>query len=850
MLKYLNKLNIIILTLIVLSFCLAASDYANSAHGYTTVSQGQVLGKALAALNSGFVGQYADDYLCNRPQTMPTAFDNARFSSIDIWSQSVTNSPASNYIILKDTASNSLHEVMKDFLRAKTKEYLETENQGNSQDNSKVFAICNNAINSWNFKELQSKENYVSAKLLNNQEFANLSSIDKRKILTCLNNSLQALSNFNQDLTMLGINELNDISGKYPATNRLIEFSNNQKKGGYTNNQIAQAIREATAGFRLGINSNFNTLQDEVSKVSKRDLKLHITGVDSSRFPAVSTYVTITDGLNRPVDNNDIKFHISDGNKSPLISKTYKFGNPNINNTSHIVLVMDQSGSMQGNPMMEAKTAAKRFVSASQLGEWFSLIVFSDNSKTIVERTRIKELMAMAVQRASANGDTALYDALLGACKLLEKEQGRKIILVLSDGANNAGKTTLEQVKKTADEKGISIFAIALGDKTEHKNLASLADGTGGRCYYTMDAAALSGIYGDVNALLRNSYKIDYLSADQSDTYRNLRIQALIDGINIENTVGHYPQSTHRQYIPDTRVGWSQNDKSKALFIDVAKATGKSGYYLFRFFANTYYISDDEFLKLNTEQIVNLNKQREAYSKYLSFAYGVDSQALLDAVHTGLDILGMVPVLGFVGDSSNAVLYLIEGKVFDASISGASLLPFGDIVKGAKYLWNPATKHLVKVTEDIKIAHVYEEARVVAKGKKSAEEAMEVSVLDNTEKIAGSDIRHLNGALAETHGYNKALAEGEIGIQSPEKITATGPDYITYNPKTQTITVWDSKYSLNQNWPNSAKGFESEKWINETKNAIDNIQDSDLREQVKDAFKNGKIKWQLFKWPK
>lgn len=117
------------------------------------------------------------------------------------------------------------------------------------------------------------------------------------------------------------------------------------------------------------------------------------------------------------------------------------------------------------------------------------------------------------------------------------------------------------------------------------------------------------------------------------------------------------------------------------------------------------------------------------------------------------------------------------------------------------------------------------------------------------EKISGSNLRHLNGAIAEKQGYNQALANGEIGIQEPGKVTASGPDYITFNPKTQTVNIWDSKYSSTGKWPNSAKGFGSKSWLNETQQAINSISDPVLKQQVQAAFDNGNINWQIFKWP-
>jgi filamentous hemagglutinin len=110
-------------------------------------------------------------------------------------------------------------------------------------------------------------------------------------------------------------------------------------------------------------------------------------------------------------------------------------------------------------------------------------------------------------------------------------------------------------------------------------------------------------------------------------------------------------------------------------------------------------------------------------------------------------------------------------------------------------------------------------------------------------------MNHQNGAIAEAHGYNQALQNGEIGIQEPGKVTAPGPDYITFDPKTQTINIYDSKYSSTGKWPNSAKGFGSQAWLDETQKAINNISNSTLKQQVQNAFNNGNISWQIFKWP-
>lgn len=107
----------------------------------------------------------------------------------------------------------------------------------------------------------------------------------------------------------------------------------------------------------------------------------------------------------------------------------------------------------------------------------------------------------------------------------------------------------------------------------------------------------------------------------------------------------------------------------------------------------------------------------------------------------------------------------------------------------------------------------------------------------------------MNGAIGEAQGYNNALQSGEVGIAAPGKVTANGPDYITFNAETGGITIWDAKYSSSGYWPSSAKNFGSQSWLDFTQNAINLLDDLNLQKIVQEAFDSGNIDWQIFKWP-
>ena len=87
-------------------------------------------------------------------------------------------------------------------------------------------------------------------------------------------------------------------------------------------------------------------------------------------------------------------------------------------------------------------------------------------------------------------------------------------------------------------------------------------------------------------------------------------------------------------------------------------------------------------------------------------------------------------------------------------------------------------------------------------------------------------------------------------LQSPFLVTGVmNYDYITYDPKTYSINVWDAKYSSTGTYPNSVKGFGSDKWMKDVLEAIHEIEDPQLRQLAMDAYINERIEWLIFRWP-
>ncbi|MDD4171343.1 MAG: VWA domain-containing protein [Syntrophomonas sp.] len=319
-----------------------------------------------------------------------------------------------------------------------------------------------------------------------------------------------------------------------------------QEQQDYSNDQIIMAAREAGFDLWNEISTLLSDLETTLDELSIQGAQMYITGVDYQRFPSVSTYVSLVDALNRPLDSpaGDAAFQVWDGERRALIVETLRMDNPHINSHSHTVLVIDASGSMNGVPIEQAKKAASSYINMSGSQETFDILKFSSRIDELITSSQDKEKLNATIDSIQTGGQTALYDALVRAVDMVSDVEGRKAVLVLSDGANNTGNHTISDVMNLATKAGVSVYSIAVGQTAEHKVLSSLSEQTGGRCYYTADTSTLQEIYMEINKMFLNQYKINYIVADREKKVRPLKIKLYAGDRIISSETTYMPDSS------------------------------------------------------------------------------------------------------------------------------------------------------------------------------------------------------------------------------------------------------------------------------------------------------------------
>jgi VWFA-related protein len=136
--------------------------------------------------------------------------------------------------------------------------------------------------------------------------------------------------------------------------------------------------------------------------------------------------------------------------------------------------------------------------------------------------------------RAQYGGGTLLYDALSDACReVMNRQQGRKALIVLSDGGDNGSNATLAAAVQEAQRANTLIYAIlftsgGFGGNTGKKTMQRLAQQTGGSYFVVTKKLTIERVFAQIEEDLRSQYSIGFVSDKpaQVSEFRQLQLTA------------------------------------------------------------------------------------------------------------------------------------------------------------------------------------------------------------------------------------------------------------------------------------------------------------------------------------
>ncbi len=201
-----------------------------------------------------------------------------------------------------------------------------------------------------------------------------------------------------------------------------------------------------------------------------------------------------------------------------------------------IGIVVDNSGSMR-TKRSEVNQAVLNLIRASNPDDQVFIVNFSENSYLDQDFTSDISRLQRALNEASTQGSTALYDAVVASVRHLRNNPrlDKKVLLVITDGQDNMSRDTLQETMRDLEQKnGPTLYAIGLtGQELQGRQaLQQLAEATGGAAFFPSSLDQVSDITRQLAHDIRNQYVIAYTPRVQnvSANYHPVRVVANAPG--------------------------------------------------------------------------------------------------------------------------------------------------------------------------------------------------------------------------------------------------------------------------------------------------------------------------------
>jgi VWFA-related protein len=222
----------------------------------------------------------------------------------------------------------------------------------------------------------------------------------------------------------------------------------------------------------------------------------------------LSVSITVVDGAGRAIGGlSTPNFRISLEGSQLVLDDVLSSASSRV--PASVLLLVDVSGSMAGQPMTQAKAAMQEFVRNLDPSDQVAIMTFSNEVRLLQEFTADRAVLNQAITRLAPLGDTALYDGVLqAAAKIATVPGSRRMVVLLSDGLATANQGARNASIQAAGASGVSFVALGLGAGVDRQYLTELASASGGRFLDAPTPASLRQVYLDLASAIKSQYTL------------------------------------------------------------------------------------------------------------------------------------------------------------------------------------------------------------------------------------------------------------------------------------------------------------------------------------------------------
>jgi Ca-activated chloride channel family protein len=215
------------------------------------------------------------------------------------------------------------------------------------------------------------------------------------------------------------------------------------------------------------------------------------------------------------------------------------------------VFVLFDTSNFMYHGFVYAEDAIADFVRGLDKSDSVAVYTFSRNLSRAANLTHDRNDAIFGLRKSVAGDDTALYNGLLLTLRDAAKVPGRKVVIVFSNGPDNASMVAPDDVRAVAEDEGIPIYVISTNDVSKDPISSNvfkrISTRTGGKAYWAKTWQKQVEAFEAIREDLGNSYTVTYYPApNPNEGFRKIDIQIVSD------TGKHYRVRSRPGYRPRT----------------------------------------------------------------------------------------------------------------------------------------------------------------------------------------------------------------------------------------------------------------------------------------------------------
>lgn len=232
----------------------------------------------------------------------------------------------------------------------------------------------------------------------------------------------------------------------------------------------------------------------------------------------------------------------------------------------NVAIVLDRSGSMQGEKIAEARRAAIAALQHLDRDDIVSVVTYQSTVDVVVPATKLHDRRAVeeAIRRIGADGKTALFGGVSKGARELEKfldENRVNTLLLLSDGLANIGPSSpgeLRQLGASLARQGISVTTIGLGLDYNEDLMTGLAMASDGNHFFVEEArdleTAFSKEFGGAVSVVAQGVRLHIRCAEGVRPVRVLGRKAQISGQSVHASMNQLLKDQARYLMLELEI--------------------------------------------------------------------------------------------------------------------------------------------------------------------------------------------------------------------------------------------------------------------------------------------------------